>query len=73
MTTSASPTSPHTVTETIDPKTGDRLVQLAPGLPVLVFPADGPRTFAEMTPEQLAEADRLCLALLDVLNAEDEA
>lgn len=60
-------------TETIDPETGDRIVHLGPGLPVLVFPAGSPRTYAEMTPEQRGESDRLCLELLDILNEVDPA
>lgn len=58
-------------TETIDPETGELLVLLAPGLPVLVFPADAPRTFADMTPEHQDEVDRICMALMDILNADD--
>lgn len=64
------PASPPTVTETIDRETGERIVRLAPDLPVLRFPADGPRTVADLTPEQATEADRLCLQLLDILNPE---
>lgn len=54
------------------PKPGERHVLLAPGLPVLIFPIDAPRTFAEMTPEERDAADVLCLELLDILNTPDD-
>ncbi len=68
----AEPTPAYFPTFPRTPKPGERHVLLAPGLPVLIFPIDAPRTEAEMTQEESDAADEVILAIMDILNTPDD-